>query len=1004
MSHLVSLLLPPIIALLLSTHLGFAWGRYVLPAALRPYRLLLTPLLGLALLMTIVAAFTTTTRFTPLQIALGLAMLAVPLNIVAWRIGHRAQRTGDNDQHGRLLSSSSLVVHCSLLIVHGSLFFLAILPPLRWGFSAPIGSNWDAAEFYVPLARMLQLSSQRDLAQLPPNPLVQIATTPPVSGRIHAFSYLHAIASSASGVDPLQSYALMMAFVVALLPPAVYLLGRVTSLTQRAALLAALLTGLGWLPLWVAYNNFSNHVLALPLLPLAVAGTLVALRDDSWRALLTGALLVAALAVGYYPALTMYVAISAPLALLLLARAPHRRRLIRRLALLATLAIVLSGPAQYAFLFREGFLAEILQRNTGFQVDEFVGPADVLGLQATFNRESLTAPPGLVTAGAAIALALIAAALLSHHYVTLSTMLLGIATYLALNRAQMYHYGFYKGATFAVPFLMLGLAAGAERLARLLRPHLSRWLVASITLAALAIPVGLSAWTIWQVQARYTAAGPQLWSADELRESAVVSDLPLTASILLVPPSERQPTFNSLLSYRLLGRTVYGNFGTGFARYDHPVQQAIPDIALLPAGANARAHGFADANLIAAAGELRLYRRDPALRAHRSFAAGPAPAIAPGESLRLWVTPETIALPGEDPPRASAAESLSLGLILGSFEPASVELRGSGLDQRHESPGGLVELTTERLRLPAEVELRNTGVTPIYLRQALVRDQTTRATLSPATDALIQVLPQTPAGAIAGAELNVYTETLPAARQKLTGLLTVTQDEHEVGRWVFWPQGEQPLQLELNLESLTATLRTGEQPLDLPGESRPGGDGAYRATLLLANNAEIVYATDLWRWQIRGGAAVEPVADSVRFDVIALPHANTPLDVTSSDGAIRLRGYTLPDRRWQPGERLTLDLVWQSLSRIESDLTARVTLHDGERVVMEATAPIGAAKHGTSAWQEGEVARQTFDLALPASIAGAELTIDVTLLDAAGRGVALGAGESLRLATLRVDR
>src|SRR5215212_6068207 len=176
---LQTLLLPPLLALALCMHLGYAFSRIALPPELRPYRGLLAPLAGCALFLVVTAALTTWTPFAPPQIAAALALLAVPANIwLLWR--DRRPRIADrralhaesvrDDQRPppdrmsevrptRLGSAETLP--CAVCVGAAALVFaLALLPLLRWGLSAPIGSNWDAAEFYVPLGRVLQLGSQ----------------------------------------------------------------------------------------------------------------------------------------------------------------------------------------------------------------------------------------------------------------------------------------------------------------------------------------------------------------------------------------------------------------------------------------------------------------------------------------------------------------------------------------------------------------------------------------------------------------------------------------------------------------------------------------------------------------------------------------------------------------------------------------------------------------------------------------------------------------------------
>ncbi len=262
MPTILTLIMPPLVALALCLHLGYACSKVALPPELRPFAPLLAPLAGCALFLVCAAALTTLTALTPAQIAIGMAALAAPTNVWAFlhdrrpRTKNQEPRTKNQAQKPTTSSILHPLVVCALFAA--LVLTLAILPPLRWGTSTPIGSNWDAAEFYVPLGRALQLRSQRELTELPRNPLVHIFSIPPVSGRIHAFSYLHAAVSTITGVEPLRSYAPIMAFVLALQPLAVYPLACVLGLRRGAALLAAGLVALAWLPLWVAYNNFST--------------------------------------------------------------------------------------------------------------------------------------------------------------------------------------------------------------------------------------------------------------------------------------------------------------------------------------------------------------------------------------------------------------------------------------------------------------------------------------------------------------------------------------------------------------------------------------------------------------------------------------------------------------------------------------------------------------------------------------------------------------------------
>jgi len=975
----LSLLLPPLVALLLTIHLGYAFCHTLLPDELRPYRALLMAPAGLALLILLNAALTTTTSLPPPSIALGLAVAAAPVNgWLWWR--HREHRT-QNTEHRTHLS-----VLCSVFCV--VLFLLALLPPIAWGFSAPIGSNWDAAEFYIPLGRALQLRSQRDLGTLPRNPLVQIMSTPPVSGRIHAFSYLHAAVSSATGVDPLRSYAAVMAFVLALQPLGVYVLGRVLALGRAAALVATAMLSLGWLPLWVTYNSFSNHLLALPLLPAALAASVVALGYGGGRAVASGALFTTGLATAYFPAMSAYLVLFAPAALVLIALLRMPLSIAGRGLALGGAAFAFSLPAQAAFWLKEGFLDEIQRRNTGFQIVEWLGLADALGIVATFNRESIANDPRLATAAMACAAVLALAALLSRRYPLLWAMLLGAAGYAAYTALDGYFYGFYKGATFALPLLALVSAAGAEALWRAGAGRFG--ITRGAAVAASALLLGLQAATIWQLQRSYTAAGPQLWSAADLEAVAVSAQLPAGASVLLVAPSDRPPPITSLLAYTLLGHELHGRISTGYTTLGDTQTDVLADAALLPRDESPALHGYDARQLGWSGAGMRLYRRDATVRVHRVFAR--AYELRPGAALRLRLGADAIALDGEPAPVAGPAARVAVAIA--SFGPASVELRGTTVE-RFELSGGLAQITSAPLQQTAE--LRNTGTLPVFVQWAEVRATAAAGGVVLRDDVFVRAVPvDAPTPASVASEITLHTAALPEGHQKLTGLLVVsyTADghaQHRAGQWVFFPAAGTPLRIELELATLRASLAATNAPAELAGSGTPAGDGAYELTLLLANNAEVAYATRLWSWRIENGRAVDAAGDVVVADLVSLPRAAVELGLETHDGSLRLRGYTLAGKTLRPGATLDIDLVWQSLRQLGADLQARAVLEDGSgRQLAEQTLRLGAPEHGTSTWLEGELAEQSFQLAVPDDAAPGPATLRLELLDTGGGSIALG--------------
>jgi hypothetical protein len=293
-----------------------------------------------------------------------------------------------------------------------------------------------------------------------------------------------------------------------------------------------------------------------------------------------------------------------------------------------------------------------------------------------------------------------------------------------------------------------------------------------------------------------------------------------------------------------------------------------------------------------------------------------------------------------------------------------------------------------------------------------LRDPETAGGVAPRDEAFVRTLPRPSTGPGVTAELQLHTQPLPEGLQKVTGLLTIAHtqgnqdDWKEIGRWVFFPSGAQPLRLDADLAGLTASLAAGGQPADLFGAARPAGDGEYQMALLLANNAKIIYATTLWTWRIRDGRLEKIAPDPVLFDIIPLPRPATPFQHDSQDRTIRLRGYTMPRRKLRPGDPLAFSLIWQSTRKVAGDLRARIALADGQgRLLAEQTLPLGAPDHGTGTWQEGEIAEQPIGLALPvdAPLGPATLTVELIGPDGQPRPFVENAGP-LKLAEVEVVR
>jgi hypothetical protein len=111
----------------------------------------------------------------------------------------------------------------------------------------------------------------------------------------------------------------------------------------------------------------------------------------------------------------------------------------------------------------------------------------------------------------------------------------------------------------------------------------------------------------------------------------------------------------------------------------------------------------------------------------------------------------------------------------------------------------------------------------------------------------------------------------------------------------------------------------------------------------------------------------------------------------------------MPQQTARAGERITVSLVWQALRKIDRELEARLTLRgaDGSMLVQQIL-PIGAPEHGTSTWQEGEVAEQPFTLVVPQEATLGAATVEVALAGRDGRDLSLGDRAAIELARLEI--
>ena len=635
---------------------------YLLPRAWRSYTAVLAPLAGYVFLLLVgyYAVRTVLNLSAALLLALGLALvLAVLIQFLRWR-----KRRGQGEPTGGISAAARSMAdrlemlgfreHWPALLLCLAAIFLAVLPLLSYGYSVPIGGNWDP-ENYLPITAYLQQVPVGQMGEMPPNPLRDLNAFPPRIGMTLGFCILQGMLSLMPvGGDALATFAPTIALLYGLAALAWYALFRVGfGLGRWAGTIAAGLAGLSSLALWIAFFNFGMQMAALPLVPLALMLWLLVLRYPSWRTVLAAGLVVAALPVAYYPALTVFVPVALGLGLYEVMRRgavrdasvgpsrvapPPGPRLERKLRVMpaiagfatAALSVVLAiGPI---LDYGQGFSFRYGQQMTTLGLFHFPAFAQLLGL-APFSRtpEALPAAWTILATVALVLAALAAGAVLlfrRSRWIWLSTLIpallylawlrgwfLPLAEALSLpanlvERFRPYPYAYLKGAVFVTPFFWGAAVAGGERLLGLLakRPGARIWRIMLVGLVLLPLVLTLAADTrlvtrYWGRPAHFDAAALQVREAVEL--------IPVGEEVYLTGRPERSRVLLGLFSYFLLEYPVQGRLSTGYAGYDRRRPGAEPAYALLDADDNPIPLGFFPSDALWTGGGMVLYRRNP---------------------------------------------------------------------------------------------------------------------------------------------------------------------------------------------------------------------------------------------------------------------------------------------------------------------------------------------------------------------------------------------------------
>ncbi|HET9222050.1 MAG TPA: hypothetical protein VFO07_06080 [Roseiflexaceae bacterium] len=665
-------------ALALCVYAGWGACALFLPRSLRPFGGLLVPLVGYALVIWL--GYLGVSTILDLRWSLALVLIvATALDVIAWRRGARPQVATSFSQFS-ILNSQFLPLAALLIIT----FLVGVLPLLRYGYLTAIGQGWDT-ESYLPMAQHLIDYPLARIPEAPLNPLRDLVSDPPRIGVTLGFSVFQGMTMLLSRQSALATFAPLLALLRVLGVLAIYVWLRATmGLGRGAALLGAAGAAAGALLLWISYFNFGMQMAAWPLLALgltvglAVVDELARTTNDQrppttedrgstiedgdvsaaakrssildprsssnrWLfgvLLLTGVVL-AALPVAYYPALTIWIPMAVALGMARLLEAfvaqPSGGRAVVRLLLAAlavgVVALILAAPTIRDYYAGFSFRYSLPAQHVG--PDRFIAPTETIGLLAFRLPNDGPQPPAVLSLGAAVLVGLLAVAGLllptndqrptttetESSFVRLRWLALvaAVVAYLAwLRFGRPYEYGYMKGSAYA-GFVAWGLVAlGWQALWARFRPSDQRptgdketrrqgdnglqtehtvrntrqfsqfsvlgrvpsgwFLVLVLALAPLVVAVWAQALTVADHW-----DGPALFTRDIAAFDSAAARVPPGATVALSADAAFAGPISGQLAASLYGREIWGHLNTAYTNFDYWPEGRAPQYAVLAA-------------------------------------------------------------------------------------------------------------------------------------------------------------------------------------------------------------------------------------------------------------------------------------------------------------------------------------------------------------------------------------------------------------------------------------
>lgn len=1045
-------------ALVLCVYTGWGLTALALPRSLRPYTALLTPLIGYAL--TILVGYLAVSTVLNLRWALALLLvLTTALNVWAWHRGTRPNPLSWLRDEAALLALLLLTT------------LIGVLPLLNYGFITVIGQGWDT-ESYFPMAWHLLDYPVARIPEAPSSPLRTLVSDPPKIGVTLGFSVFQGFTMLISQQTALQTFAPLLALLRTLGVLSIYIWLRGTmGLGRWTAWLGAAGASAGALMLWISYFNFGMQMSAWPLLGLGLVMGIAVVealaRPDGTQGhplrtllpiALLGGVVLAALPVAYYPALTIWVPMAVGLGAARLIEAFYDReqrqagmplRLVGG-ALALGLATLLLGwltiPDYFAgFSFRYSIPAQHVGP------ERYIALAETIGLMAFRLPDQGAQPPAwLVSVGMALLGLLVlvgfllpatnstaaespeqARPLYRVRWLLLIAAVLAYLAWLRLNRS--YPYAYMKGSSYAGFVAWGAFAFGLQALMgrRNLRP-----LLIALGLAPLLLAGWSQALTI-----RDHWRGPAIFTRDIAAFDAAARRIPPGSTVAVTSDGAFTGPISGQLIDSLYGNTIWGHVSTAYTVYDVWPTGQLPDYALLSANEQPWPLRYGGEEIWRSNTNAlyRLNAQERVLQGRSEFYSPTPPTSrsSPG-ALAIWRRAgANLPISNTEPLSIAVGDMLSFGDAVpqgaSDFQQLRItvaNLRAQQLTLRYGEQQAQVAIepgvNVISLALPTPTTLTLSAEQPLALVdvQASSASEAQAPSSARADDYLAWSAFAEQRGTTSALTIDVANPGRHALRLELS-LMRDTFTQHLQGLRVLAALPiEERWQLQFDVaQGATQALVNGEPtPLLSVDALAPPPDDIYFGMLTFYNGEQPILQTPVFTLQVQNGELIDftPVPYTVEATAVGLPNTlpinlraltSEPLTLDNGTAVLERTVMQRPqpwpgaerDAPLPPGSPLTVQLGWRSLAPSDLLMVSVQLLDDTDRKWAQWDGPVGGDWRPNPSWAAGDRVRQDVPLQLaPDTPPGTYRVLLVVYDPASGQPQPLAGQQALLLGEIMV--